>query len=191
MPFLNARVSDETKTAWRALAKRVGLSEGELLRQAVTAVLAQNAADAAPKTAGSEAAEEGDQGRGWIRLTLRPHELAAVEQAAAKLGWRRNTWLVNLVRTYVFREPRTTEAEIAALHRSNAELLAIGRNLNQIAHAMHRDDRYKESVTVQRLDELRTFIRAHVEKTQALLEAAENRWEPAESFRPETAEGRS
>lgn len=172
MPFLNARVDDETKQAWKALAKSLGRSESELLKQAVQAVLAAN-----PVAEGRAAAPENEDARdGSIRLSLKGHELEAIEQAARLLGWRRNRWLVNLIRTYLFREPRPTDQELAALHRSSAELLAVGRNLNQIARAMHRDDRYKESVTVERLDELRRVITEHMDSKQGLLEAMENRW---------------
>lgn len=174
MPFLNARVDDDTKQAWRALAKALGRSESELLKQAVQAVLKANPGEGGRANEPNEAPVRD----GSIRLPLKGHELEAIERAARLLGWRRNRWLVNLIRTHLLREPRPTDQELAVLHRSSAELLAVGRNLNQIARAMHRDDRYKESVTVERLDELRRVITEHMGRTQDLLEEMENRWAP-------------
>lgn len=182
MPVLQARVTVETKAAWRALATRSGLGESELLRQAITAILASNAP-------ASEAAAQAEDGEGTrIRLQFRDHEISAIERAARRLGWRRNTWIVSVVRNALFREPRTTVAELAALHRANTELLAVGRNLNQLARALHKDDRYKGSITVEKLDGLRETIASQVSTVQAVLDAAENRWAPPESFRPETSE---
>lgn len=187
MPVLQARVTDETKASWEALANRSGLAASELLRQAIGAVLAGNVPG---KTASQGRDGEGENDPadvgGRVRLQFRKHELDAITAAAARVGWRRNTWIVSLVRSVLFQEPRSTDAEVAALHRSNGELRAIGRNLNQIAHALHRDDRYKSSVTVEKLDALRAALTTHVEHSQAVLVAAENRWRPPESFGPET-----
>lgn len=180
---LQARLDPEVKAAWMARAHERGIRPGDMLRGAIAAVLAAN------PTAAPEGDLAGPPPEPDVRVTLplRPHEVEAVDRAAGRLGWRRNVWLVSVVRSHVFQEPRPTETERQALTRSNAELLAVGRNLNQIAHALHRDDRYKDSVTVKRLDELRATITSHVGACNALLEAVENRWSPPEGFRPETS----
>lgn len=124
------------------------------------------------------AADEGEEATRDIRLTLKPSEVEAISKAAEAMGWRRNTWIVNLIRTTLFDQVQPTDQEANLLRRSNSNMLAIGRNVNQLAHALHRDDRYKDSVTVEKLDALRSKVITHVDHVQALLAAARNRWKP-------------
>lgn len=175
MAFLSVRVSEELKAGWRAMARSAGLSEGELLRQVTSSILARN--QPSTKTGGDGRSEQA--ARGTVTLKLKAHELAALEAAARALGWKRNTWAVNLLRRHLFTEPRPTEQELTALYESVAQLVAVGRNLNQIAHALHRDSRFGESVTLERLDQLRAVVDRHLERTRALLNAIEGRYAPA------------
>lgn len=183
---LQARVDKEIKSEWSAKARRVGMTPSDMLRAAIASVLERY--PEAVEEAGQIGPEIEGQSGGEVKisLTLNSQEAEASQRAAKALGWRRNTWVINVVRTAVFREPRPTEIELAALNRATAEVLAIGRNLNQIARALHRDDRYKDSVTVARLDQVREFVKQHAEATGALLAAIEARWRAPESFRPET-----
>lgn len=174
---LQTRVPEDVKAAWRSLAKRLGLGSSEMLRGTIRAFVASNPVDKIEIEAAG-ASEPKPEPSHKVTLQLLAHELSAVDEQAGRLGWRRNTWIANVVRTSALRDPRPTSSELAALNRGNAELLAIGRNLNQIARAMHRDDRYKESVTLERIDQLRRVIVEHVESQQALLIAVQNRWAP-------------
>ena len=180
---MKTRLTFDTKAAWQQRARQLGIAPSQMLRNAIAAVLARNPIElTAPVT--TDKGEDEPMQR--IQLSLKPAELAAVDTAAGRLGWRRNTWIVGVIRTATFSEPRLTDRELEAVHRSNSELAAIGRNLNQIARAMHRDDRYKESVTLERIDKLREQVTENIERSSSLLEAAENRWSPPERFRPET-----
>ena len=174
---LQTRVPQQVKAEWRGLAKRLALGSSEMLRGTIRAFVAGNPVDRSDIEAamGAEAKPEATH---KVSLQLLEHEVAAVDAQAARLGWRRNSWIANVVRSAALSEPRPTAGELAALNRSNAELLAVGRNLNQIARAMHRDDRYKDSVTLERIDELRRVIVRHVETQQPLLIAIQNRWAP-------------
>jgi hypothetical protein len=173
---LRTRIADEHRTAWKALAERVGVNESELLRRAVMAVLAGNQPGNVPAAGGDDAAEHEELR--YTRIGLKESEFAAVTAAAEALGWRRNIWIVNMIRTALFNQPHPTLLEAELLRRSNSHMLAIGRNVNQLAHALHRDDRYKDSVTVEKLDALRAKIASHVAAVQGLLAAAQNRWKP-------------
>lgn len=173
---LRTRIADEHRAAWKALAARAGVNESELLRRAVMAVLAGNQ----PGDQQPAVAEGGDdETTRYIRLALKESEFAAVTARAETMGWRRNVWIINLIRTTLFDQPHPTNEEAELLRRSNSNMLAMGRNLNQLAHALHRDDRYKDSVTVEKLDALRSKISTHVAAVQALLAAAQNRWMPS------------
>ncbi|MBS7545564.1 hypothetical protein [Ancylobacter oerskovii] len=174
---LKALVPAEVKVAWTKRAKQHGMTASEMLRAAVTAVLAANPAVRPPPPEGP--GDEVDDPKRKLTLMLYQRELDAIDRSAQRLGWRKTTWAIGVLRNALSNEPRPTDSELATLKRSNSELLAIGRNLNQLAHALHRDDRYKDSVTVEKLDALRSHINNHVSHVQALLEAVQNRWEPS------------
>lgn len=174
---LDARIEADKKAQWFAKAKANGISSSAMLRGAVMLMI-QSQRSALQKEEQTETAEKPrDQLRKKsLRLDLYEHEIEAMDRQAAQLGWRRSTWAVNVIRKAAMDEVRPTHDEVQALYRSCSELLAIGRNLNQLAHAMHRDDRYKDSVTVEKLDLLRKHIAEHVDASKKLIDAAENRW---------------
>lgn len=184
---LQTYVLPDVKQAWKNRARRVEMTQSDMLRAAVAAVLKANPVTPEELTAVSkESAAAPEDALVRVQVPFKAHELEAVDARATQLGWRRSTWIASVVRNAAFNEPRPTDAELAAVMRGTAEVLAVGRNLNQIARAMHRDDRYKDSVTLERVDQVRAAIEAHIRSTQALLEAIENRWKPGEGFRPET-----
>lgn len=53
-----------------------------------------------------------------------------------------------------------TKREIEALYQSNAQLLMIGRNINQIAKNLNAS--HQSSITSQNIDELKDSIKKHI-----------------------------
>jgi hypothetical protein len=117
------------------------------------------------------------------RVTVRfsTEEMEAVRTLAEEFGSVRE-WLVALVRSRIRPDaPQIGLREVQALYASNRELWAIGRNVNQIAHAMNLDmqhaGRLEGSATrVRELDSLRAAIDAHTEKVLAVCNASFERW---------------
>ncbi len=64
--------------------------------------------------------------------------------------------------------------EIEILGQSNFQLLAVGRNLNQIARRLNEGKH--EPVTVERIEELKEIIDAHVQKASDSIRANIERW---------------
>lgn len=64
--------------------------------------------------------------------------------------------------------------EIDALGESNYQLLALGRNLNQIARSLNKG-RY-EPVTIERIEALSQLIRMHTEVVSSAIRASLERW---------------
>lgn len=164
------RVDPETKKQWQALARSQGKTESELTRELVIRILQR-----APEPPESDAEGETLE----VVLKLKRHEMKAVEKAAAAMGWKRNTWIVAVIRSVVFKEPRLTDQEARAVMRGCSELLAIGRNLNQIARAMQTPAGEQHELTPELVQNLRAQIQAHVQDAGRLIEAAEQRWKPA------------
>lgn len=65
-------------------------------------------------------------------------------------------------------------SEIDALGESNYQLLALGRNLNQIARRLN-EGRY-EPITVERIVALRSLIEKHTELVSKAIRASLERW---------------
>lgn len=169
-PAILTRVDPETKSQWAALAKSQGKTEAELTRELIVRIL-KRTPEPPPSDAEGPLLE--------VVLKLKPHEIEAVKKAAAAMGWKRNTWIVALIRSVVFKEPRLTDPEARAVMRGCSELLAIGRNLNQIARAMQTEAGENREITASDLTDLRAQISAHVSSVGRLVEAAEQRWKPA------------
>lgn len=64
--------------------------------------------------------------------------------------------------------------EIDALGESNYQLLAIGRNLNQISRKMN-EGHYKP-ITVERIEALRQLIDKHTDTVSKAIRASLKRW---------------
>lgn len=78
-----------------------------------------------------ERPDTGVKKRVEVRLTR--SQLDAVDTRAKAEGCSRKVWLVNVVRGTLTKQPQAGMREIDLLGESSYQLLAIGRNLNQIA----------------------------------------------------------
>lgn len=70
-----------------------------------------------------------------IELYLAASELAALKRIARHEGYWSTNWVVVMVRTRLTGEPHVGQLELEGLARSNQQLLAFRRNLNQIVKA--------------------------------------------------------
>ena len=132
--FIAARVSSETKTRLRVLAERQQLSESALLKRLVDLVLS-SATDAVP-TSGPSIHRAVRHTRLYVRLAV--HDRRLIEERASSRGLRPATYAANVLRAHLSGVSPIPEAELKALRQVTRELAAIGRNLNQIAHAVHQ-----------------------------------------------------
>jgi hypothetical protein len=133
--FIQCRVSQATKAALRAAAERQQLTESALLKRMLDLVL-----QAVPGTVAIGAvAADGRQARParlYVRLMRGDRQLLEARSAARCLAPA--TYASNLLRAHLRALTPLPEAELRAIRQSTRELAAIGRNLNQIAHATHR-----------------------------------------------------
>ena len=77
-------------------------------------------------------------------------------------------------RATLTRQPQFGMRELDALGESNYQLLAIGRNLNQIAKRLNEG--LPETVTVQHIEKLRKVIEQHTEVVSKAMRASLERW---------------
>lgn len=116
-----------------------------------------------------------------VTVRLSTEEVAAAEPFAEEFGGLRE-WIVALVRSKIRPDaPQFTQEEAKALYESNRELWAIGRNVNQIAHAINLDMQQAghlvgSAAKVRELEDLRAAIDRHTAKVIQLCNASFDRW---------------
>jgi hypothetical protein len=135
--FIQCRVSQATKAALREAAGRQKLTESALLKRMLELVL-HIAPGAAAIDDAAVAADDrrARQARLYVRLTRGDRQLLEARYAARYLAPA--TYASVLLRAHLRALTPLPEAELRAIRQSTRELAAIGRNLNQIAHATHR-----------------------------------------------------
>jgi hypothetical protein len=79
--------------------------------------------------------------------------------------------------------PQFSPEALQTLYESNRELSAIGRNVNQIAHAVNLDLQQagqlrRSRALVDELASLKAVIAAHTERVTAFCSASTARWTP-------------
>ena len=133
--FIQCRVPQATKAALRAAAERQQLTESALLKRMLELVL--HTAGAAKAGEASVADRPTRQARLYVRLTVGDRQLLKERSAARCLAPA--TYASTLLRAHLRALTPLPEAELRAIRQSTRELAAIGRNLNQIVLATHRD----------------------------------------------------
>ncbi|MNN88173.1 Bacterial mobilization protein (MobC) [compost metagenome] len=83
-------------------------------------------------------------------------------------------WIIDAIRAGLTHEPQFGMSEIDALGESNYQLLALGRNLNQIARRLNEGN--YEPVTVQRIEALSRIIDKHTDLVSSAIRASLERW---------------
>lgn len=116
---------------------------------------------------------------GRFGIRLRQEEREDLDKVAKRFAQKPTQWVVSLIRANLYLEPLPSEEELTQLRRSNAELLSIGRNLNQIAHSLHKGGRLKPGSGLEEvLRTTRELIDGHVESVGVVVKAADQRWRP-------------
>jgi hypothetical protein len=175
--FIQCRVSQATKAALRAAAERQQLTESALLKRMLDLVLQTGGAAIVGDAADAAAEQLARQSRLYIRLTRGDQQLLQARSAARCLAPA--TYASILLRAHLRALTPLPEAELRAIRQSTRELAAIGRNLNQIAHAVHQG---KSGVGVSRenllsllraCEALRDHVRAYVSTNLASWESGD------------------
>lgn len=122
-----------------------------------------------------EQAPEKPTVRREVKLTQSENKL--LEQIADREGFSANKWLVALVRTKLTNSSAFGQVELEHLSASNSHLLAIGRNLNQIAKALNTDDGARSLYRIDLIEELSREIKAHAVLVSKTITANVRRWE--------------
>ena len=112
----------------------------------------------------------------FTAFRLKPSFLKNVEEAAKKNNMRTTKFVVAVLTAKISSDEFFfNEQEAKYLGESNSQLLAIGRNLNQMAKNMNQD--IYEAYDRQFIINLNDQIKAHVRQVFSLLERNKKMWE--------------
>ena len=170
-PYLNLYLG-ALKKPWSDYCESLGKKPGAALKEAIEQQLEKAAKNPPPLRQTGVVPDDEPKVRFEILMTK--SEKAAVEERANLERCSQRRWIIDAIRAGLTHEPQFSMDEIDALGESNYQLLAIGRNLNQVAKAMNEGRR--DSVTVESIERLRAIIDAHTEKVSRAIGASLDRW---------------
>lgn len=131
--LVSLRLKDDRLSQIDARAQAAGKTRSKWLADLIDRELGEGESDIAP-------VEKRDGPRTRIELRLTTREVAAVEKIAEPLGLTAAKWVILLLRWQLF--DRANELKLAPatkreLEKISAQIVRIGRNVNQAVHAMN------------------------------------------------------
>ncbi|WP_140987146.1 plasmid mobilization relaxosome protein MobC [Asticcacaulis tiandongensis] len=165
----------DLKAPWKDWCASHGLTPSEAVRQVLTAVMkGQGRGVITPRLKEARSARRGGQKR--IEITLSEDEYAVLGEMAGREGMSLSRWLQSLLRVQLGK-PQFNSAELEALVQSNRNMLALGRNINQIARHLNSRE-FSDDLTSAQIDYILKEIQAHKTHLRDLLDGNAQRWRP-------------
>jgi len=155
----------DLRTEWQAFCRKHHISESEGVRLAIAATLRKGS----PILLRSTDDEKSDPTYIKFRLGKKAQQAAKVHAQYAGIKTV-NRWVKHLVVSAVSKEPQLVANELDALIDSTVQLMAIGRNLNQLV----RDKNAGQKIADYRLavvDALQKSIQSHLKQVNGVLVA--------------------
>lgn len=181
-PIVKTRLKSAMHARFLAEQKARGLSESELLRQALhrlfepTPLIQRRPAptDDSPNVGGKpdHGAPAVERKTVWMPAFLMR---AASAQAVAK-GMSFSRWISALVQSNLMRHPVLTTPELLAIEAASRELAALGRNIHHIARSLTLAHVDTERIRLDKLAALSEKIAETQETIGALVRASRHAW---------------
>jgi hypothetical protein len=164
------------KEPWLEWCRNQGVTPSEAMRQIAAKLTGQvPIAVSAEKSSATSGLEE-HVGAVRKNVTLTEGEARAIEALAAQDGFSVPRWIVALIRVRLGRGAQFGQTELEALARSNMQLLAIGRNLNQMAKALNAQGGDRKLYRLDLVEALHEQIREHTKIVADAMSANIERW---------------
>lgn len=178
--FIKVEVDETLKSKVTKLAKSRNQTEAKLLRSLVMAEL--------DKESPSEKNDDvliGNAITQRINLRVAAFILDAARERAESKSMSVSRFISSLLKTHLLRIPVMTDRELEVIAESNRELIAIGRNLNQVAYALNASLRRDRDVPLHILNpEVVTMVRAEVLENRRVIRELRrvslNAWEKSD-----------
>jgi len=160
------------KEPWIRYCKQHGMSPSDVTRQVIHKLLART--PAAITAIDIPAVDVRRKKRIEVRILV--SEWAVMENMAARDGFSPNAWIAAIVRARLSKEPQLGQYELEQLAASNTRLLAIGRNVNQIARALNANPTEDSAYRAEIIEELSEAIKSHTSAVSAVIQSNVQRW---------------
>mgnify|MGYP001389057483 CR=1 FL=1 len=164
----------ELKAPWQVWCQDHRITPSHALRNAIRQAMDGKTTQAPTRIRVSPRRE---RATARMELNLTTSELTALKQIAGHEGYLPTKWVVAMIRTKLTGQPQVGQPELETLARSNQQLLALGRNLNQIAKALNTAPQNRAAFRVEVITELSRVIQAHTKKVSDVLRGAVERWQ--------------
>ncbi|HET9239192.1 MAG TPA: hypothetical protein VFO10_18170 [Oligoflexus sp.] len=170
-PYLNVYLGS-LKKPWSDYCETLGKKPGAALKEAIQKQLEN--VKSQPEPLRQVQSSSDDQTKLRVEILLTPSEKTAIKSRAKLERCSQRRWIIDAIRAGLTREPQFEMKEIEALGESNYQLLAIGRNLNQMTKAMNEGCR--DPSVLESIQSLRRLIDAHTAKVSDAIRASLERW---------------
>ena len=164
----------DLKAPWQAWCQEHGITPSHGLRNALRQAMDGKATQTPPRFRVSRRRE---RATARLEVNLTESELAALKTWAGHEGNLPTKWVVAMIRTKLTGQPHVGQPELERLTRSNQQLLALGRNLNQIAKVLNASPQNRAAFRVEVITELSRVIRSHTDKVSDVLRGTVERWQ--------------
>lgn len=161
------------KQDWVDYCRARGVSPSDATRQVIRKLVGREAQSATVQNVDTLDPLE-EKVRVEIRITAT--ERRAVLAIAEAAGFSVNLWIVALIRARLTGSPQFGQGELEQLASSNSRLLAIGRNLNQIARVLNAAPTEVARVPFEAVEALSREIKSHTVAVGALIQSNVQRW---------------
>lgn len=172
-PYLNLYLG-ALKKPWADYCEALGKKPGAALKEAIEQQLEKATKNPPLPQLRQTSEAPDDEPKVRFEILMTKSEKAAVQERANLERCSQRRWIIDAIRAGLTNEPQFGMTEIDALGESNYQLLAIGRNLNQVAKAMNEHRR--DSVTIESIERLRGIIDVHTDKVSTAIRASLERW---------------
>lgn len=171
-PILSVHLGSDIKNRWKRYCKTRNVTPSTAIKQVINHLIAGKT----ERGVAIEQIDEADTSRVRIEIKLTKSELEQVRLVAEQVGYSRNQWVANLVRSYLTKAPQFGMNELAVLNESNSQLLHIGRNLNQMARQLNTSLAATDRLKADAVEQLSKVIHLHVKQVAQLIQANIERW---------------
>lgn len=166
--IIKLRTTPELKARLTAEVKKRGINESELVRSFIDNGLSE------PALEKTSLALETEIHRFTLTLRLPKILFNAAKIKADKKGMTLTKWIESLIKVAITKSTVLSDVEFLAVRESNRNLLAIGRNINQIARGFNSS--FQFNIELKLLDDLRKIIDDNSTVIRAFIKASHNTW---------------
>ena len=171
---LSVRLDAHLKARWSDFCIQQKSTPSAGVRQVICRLL--DGRPAVATVAAASKSESPDTNRRRLEVRLTESEHCHIQGQADQQHMSANQWVINLIRANLAAEPQFGMAELRILGESNSRLLAIGRNLNQIARQINAGQREHDRLKIEHIENLSRHITAHTTKVSDSMRANIDRW---------------